>query len=122
MKALLIAAHGSRRQESNEEILGLARQIEAIAAGQFGAVRAAFLQFTAPSIHSQIDALVESGARSIVVFPFFISSGSHVRVDIPRLLQEARGRHPQIAFTITPHLGSLNGIKHLILQEVTRAA
>ena len=55
MKALLIVAHGSRRQESNAEILTMGSRLQDTAAKHFGAVRTAFLQFGAPSIPSQMN-------------------------------------------------------------------
>jgi sirohydrochlorin ferrochelatase len=118
MKALLIAAHGSRKPAANDEIATLAAAIAAIAAGRFDRVRCAFLQLTAPLIPEVIAELVADGADEIVIFPFFIAAGSHVKSDIPNLVAEARGHHPHVRFRVAPHLGACEGIARFILEAV----
>jgi sirohydrochlorin cobaltochelatase len=118
MKGLLIVAHGSRKQQSNEEITALVRQVEEMAAGIFDAVRYAFVQFSTPAFDTQIEDLVQSGVKTIIVFPYFLGSGSHVSKDIPQLVKEAEVRHPDIEFRVTPHLGIVDGVAHLILNQV----
>ena len=121
MKSLVIVAHGSRRPESNREVIELAKQIETLSEGTFASVRCAFIQFGGPPFHPQIDELVVQGARTIVIVPFFISSGSHVSEDIPKLLQEAGDRHPTIQFVLLPHLAKIDGIVQLILEKAKKA-
>lgn len=119
MKALLIAAHGSRKPAANAEIAALAESVAAIAAGRFDRVRYAFLQLTQPLIPEVIAALVAEGADEIVVFPLFIAAGSHVMSDIPNLIAEARGHHPQITFRAATHLGACEGIARFILEAAS---
>ena len=118
MKGLLIVAHGSRKKASNEEVIALVQQIAEMAAGVFDAVRYAFVQFTLPSFDTQIEDLVKSGATTIVVFPYFIGSGSHVSQDIPHLVKEAEKKYPGVDIRVTPHLGNIAGIKGLIFNQV----
>ena len=118
MIGLLIAAHGSRKQSSNEEVLELARQIEELSAGVFDQVACGFVQFAAPTVESQIEELIRGGADTIVLFPYFLGSGSHVSNDIPRLVQQTETRHPGIRFRVTPHLGKLDGLRDLVFENV----
>lgn len=118
MKALLIAAHGSRKPAANAEIAALAAAIAEIAAGRFDRVESAFLQLSDPLIPEVIQRLVAAGADEIVVFPFFIAAGSHVRTDIPTIVDEACKAHPGVRFRVAPHLGALDGIAGFILAAV----
>jgi sirohydrochlorin ferrochelatase len=119
MKALLIAAHGSRQPAANDELAALADAIAKIAASHFDQVRCAFLQLAQPLIPKVISDLVADGADEIVVFPFFIAAGSHVKSDIPNLMAEARKLHPHISFRVAPHLGACDGIAKFILEAVS---
>jgi sirohydrochlorin ferrochelatase len=119
MKALLIAAHGSRKPAANDEIAALAAAMAEIAAGRFDRVESGFLQLSAPLIPEVIGRLVADGADEIVVFPFFIAAGSHVRADIPTIVDEARKAHIGVRFRVAPHLGALDGIAGFILAAVT---
>jgi sirohydrochlorin ferrochelatase len=119
MKTLLIAAHGSRQPAANAEIAALAESVAAIAPGRFDQVRCAFLQLTEPLIPEVIAALVAQGADEIVVFPFFIAAGSHVKSDIPSIVAEAREAYPEVVFRVARHLGACEEIDRFILEAVS---
>ena len=50
MHALLLIAHGSRREASNQEVRELAARLERIAGDRFGRVIPAFLELAEPDI------------------------------------------------------------------------
>lgn len=50
MKFLLLVAHGSRRQASNQEIHGIAEKIAERLPLYYEGVQVAFLEFSSPSI------------------------------------------------------------------------
>ena len=118
MKALLIAAHGSRKPAANAEIQSLAEAVADLAVGCFDRVDCAFLQLTEPLIPETIARLVTEGAEEIVVFPFFIAAGSHVLTDIPAIIAEARSTYPAVVFRVAPHLGACKGVTRYILDAV----
>lgn len=117
MKALIILAHGSRRETSALEILKLAEDLEKMAAGQFAFVRSAFIQFCSPSFHEVVDMLIDREIQEIVVLPYLISAGNHVVQDIPELIAASRVRYPDLTFRVTDHFGKFYGLKKLIIEE-----
>ncbi|CCK78910.1 sirohydrochlorin chelatase [Desulfobacula toluolica] len=119
MKALIIAAHGSRKKESNLEIASLVERLSKKTSGSFDMVVHAFLQFADPLIEKKIDELVEKGVEKLVIFPFFLGSGSHILVDIPELVKKAQTTHGHVEFQLTRHLGKIEAIEDVILKEVT---
>lgn len=122
MKALLILSHGSRREESNLEIIAFSKKIGKEISDHFGRVVCAFLQFASPVFDTQVAGLIDQGATEIVVFPYFISAGRHVLSDIPELIRKAEIRHPGIKFSLLDHLGKLDGVKALIVKEVNASS
>ncbi len=118
MRALLIVAHGSRRKESNEEVRRLASRILENAGPAFDLVTSAFLEISSPQIDSAVHDLIEDGATEIKVFPYFLAAGTHVVNDIPKLINAEKETHPGIHFEILPHLGALQGISTLILNQI----
>ena len=121
MKTLLIIAHGSRREESNEEVRQLAERVAVNSGDAFGRVITSFLEIASPLVDSAIADLAEEGATEITVFPHFLAAGTHVANDIPRLINEAKEEHPNIRFEVLPHLGALKGISTLILNHINGA-
>lgn len=122
MKALLIVAHGSRRKESNDEVRRLAKRVDENSGPAFDIVSSAFLEISSPQIDSAVADLVEAGATTIKVFPYFLAAGTHVVNDIPRLIKEAEENYAAVHFEILPHLGALQGISTLILNQIYKGA
>lgn len=118
MNALIIAAHGSRKKESEQEVAALAEKLAKRSGGILDLVAHGFLQFCGPDLEAVIAETVEKGATTISIFPLFVSAGSHVRSDIPELIAQARERHPGVNFTVTRHLAVIESIQDLILNEV----
>lgn len=118
MKALIIAAHGSRKATSNREVAALVEKVAAKAGNQVDLVSHAFLQFADPSLETAIVEAAGNGAREVIIFPFFISAGSHVTTDIPELVTDAESRYPDIRFSITRHLGIIESVEDIILGEI----
>ncbi len=80
---LIIAGHGTGQDENSRK--AIERQVELVRAlGLYAAVHAVFLE-EEPRIGAAYDL---APTRNLVVVPFFISDGLHVRQDIPVLLGE----------------------------------
>jgi sirohydrochlorin ferrochelatase len=117
MKALLVVAHGSRREASNEEVRQLCGRIRTEDEGNgFGMVEAAFLELAHPLIPEGIGRCIARGAEEVVVMPYFLSSGRHVSEDIPAEVEKARQLNPHVAIRLVPHLGAHDAVAALIMQ------
>ncbi len=119
LRSLIIAAHGSRKKESNKELAALAVKVaQKDTLKSYDDVDHAFLQIAEPLLENKILEKIESGAKDIVIFPFFIGSGSHILIDIPNLVNEFKIKYPDVGFTLTNHLGMLKAIEDVIINEV----
>lgn len=121
MKALLIVAHGSRREASNEEVRELTRAVAARAAGRFERVSCAFLELADPNIPDELRALIKDGASDITVMPYFLSAGRHVAEDIPGEIDLVRGEYPDANIRLAPYLGLAAGVPDLLVQQAAAA-
>lgn len=119
---LCIIAHGSRRQASNDEVRRLGERVAGLRAFGIEHVEVAFLELAAPSIPEGLVRCAEKGAREIVVFPYFLAAGTHVAQDIPEAVAEFRRARPDVAVTLTPHLGASDALPLAILGVATQNA
>lgn len=117
MKSLLIVAHGSRRQASNDEVRALTDRIAGKAGQDFQHVQSAFLELAEPSIPDGIVECIEKGAKEITVLPYFLSAGRHVAEDIPNEVASVSGNYPDVDIKIAPYLGSMDQIADLMLEQ-----
>lgn len=115
MHALLLIAHGSRRQASNDEVRNLTKVLEQNAGDEFSIVECAFLELAEPSIPDGISACVLKGAGSVIILPYFLSAGRHVVTDIPEEIKKAKSQHPQLSIKTAPYLGSAQGISDILI-------
>lgn len=115
-RVLLVLAHGSRRHDSNEAVRRLSGRLGELLGDRYARVAPAFLELAEPSIPAAIDVAVGAGAEEVVLFPYFLSAGRHVCEDIPRLVAEARHRHPHVRLALRPHLGELPGVLPLLVE------
>ena len=120
MKALILLSHGSRRLESNDEMVSLAGQIDAQPDNPYDRVACAFQQFADPSFDKTVDQLVSEGITAFDVLPLFLAAGSHVLVDVPRMIAGAKHRYPQIRITVAPHLGQTPTFARFLLDQAIR--
>ena len=113
--SLIIIAHGSRRQQSNDEVRVLARKIRQQARSRFASVRCAYLELAEPDISTAIDDAISAGADTLHLVPYFLSAGRHVAHDIPDIVEHKRRQYPQISIQLEAHLGSAPGMARLVL-------
>ena len=122
MKCLLVIAHGSRREASNNEIRELAGRITEKAGTHFDHIVPAFLELAAPSIPEGIKICVEKGATEILVMPYFLSAGRHVAEDIPGEVDGVRSLYPGVNIRILPYLGSFETIADMMIEQAVTSS
>jgi sirohydrochlorin cobaltochelatase len=113
----VLAAHGSSSADANDAV----RSVAASLAMQLNApVSASFLERCNPTI---LDALVESaGGRDLVVLiPFFLMPGMHVRRDLVEIVEAARAKTGG-RIEIAEYLGAHESIPVLLAQIANQAA
>ena len=120
MKSLLLVAHGSRREASNDEVRQLTRRLAQQAGNGYGYVDCGFLELAEPSIPDGIQRCIDAGADEVVVLPYFLSKGRHVVEDIPAEVKLKQEQHPQVTIRISAYLGEAEGIPELLLSAAKR--
>ena len=121
-RALLLVAHGSRRAPANREVAALARRLRAAAAGRWDRVAHAFLELAEPDVPTALADCVAAGAGEVVLVPYFLAAGRHVREDIPRLVKQARARHPGVRIEARAHTGAGDGLVAVLLRQAAGAS
>jgi sirohydrochlorin ferrochelatase len=113
---VLLFAHGSPVEEANRGVHDLAAKIEA--AGPYGYVRAAFLDSTQPDLSAGVRQAAEAGVEGLIIIPFFLTVGLHLRRDLPKLVAAAQENHPNIEITVGQSLEGHPLMPSMILSRV----
>jgi sirohydrochlorin cobaltochelatase len=103
MKAIILFGHGARDARWREPFDRLAvlwqEQHSDIP------VELAFLEMMQPTLEDAVAALSAKGATDLTIVPVFFGQGGHLRNDFPALLEECRGKFPNIQLSATPAVG-----------------
>ena len=118
MKAVMIVGHGSRSLKSQEEFKKIIEVMEKKLTHT--KVYGTNMELAEPQMEDTIDKIVmeNSGLSEIVVVPFFLFEGMHIKKDIPEKLDEFRKKYPDIKITFGRPLGADPAIADVLLARV----
>ena len=114
---VVLVDHGSRRGESNDLLHDVCDMFRRHS--QLAIVEAAHMELAEPTVAQAFAACVEQGAKTVVVFPYFLSPGRHWSEDIPRLAAQAAANHPGVAHLVTAPLGLHPLIAEVIANRIS---
>jgi sirohydrochlorin cobaltochelatase len=118
-EGVILLAHGSKNTEAEEGLQEITLQVKE---GLRGArVILAFLQFNHPNLSEAIDQAVAEGMKRIVVVPFFLVAGVHVRKDIPDEIEQARMKYPGVKILLSPPLLPDPRIAEILMDRICEA-
>ena len=122
MENIILIGHGSPKKDANNiELTGRLLHSAIHPNCNNNCVKIAYLQFAEPGIADAIKECVLSGARRIVIHPYFLSSGMHVTKDIPEIIKEAKDMYPDREFIYTEPLGIHEKLVHVIMERIHSA-
>jgi sirohydrochlorin ferrochelatase len=108
--ALLLIAHGSRHAGANDDLHHVAAELRRRG---HPVVVASFLELAEPTIADGGARCVAEGAGRVVLVPYFLSAGVHVRRDLAEARDELARRFPAAEFLLAEPLG-----RHPLLLDV----
>ena len=112
VKAIILLGHGSRDPLWRQPMEAVAHRIRQ--AQPLIPVRSAFLELEEPDFGTAAAELVALGIQQITIAPLFLGTGRHAREDLPRLLAQARLRHPQVEFVMQATVGENSDLLDLL--------
>ena len=102
-KALLIIGHGSR---SVDAVQDFNRIVECVREkSEFKTVVGAHMELAEPSIEDTAKQLHEAGISKVIVAPYFLFHGNHIKQDIPEILDKVREQYPEMEFLMAKPIG-----------------
>ena len=116
---LILFAHGSRDSQWRMPFDSMLERLQHDS-NQISTL--AFLECMEPSLEDAVDSLVAQGIQKITVVPVFLAVGSHVRKDLPMLLEQARQKHPALDIQASAAIGEQPEIQAAIAQFALKAA
>jgi sirohydrochlorin cobaltochelatase len=83
------------------------------------------MEFAEPRLDEALGDALSDGACDIKILPLFLSAGGHVSKDIPRLVDSAKIRFPELDIELLPPIGeyrSFGALVHWIARSALSGA
>lgn len=114
--AILLIAHGSRQQSANDDLRELA--VRLAGQGIYSIVEPCFLELAEPGLIAGGDRCARLGATRVLMIPYFLSAGVHLRRDLTAACDELNRRHPGVAFYLGSPLGPHPLLDQLVAERI----
>lgn len=118
MKGIVLFAHGSTVTSANDAVHAVAAELGR-RTGQ--PVETAFLDCSPPTVTDAVHALTRRGVTEILVAPYFLTTGIHLKRDLPRLLEEVRRDYSEVTIEVAEPLDGHPALMDILVDR-TRGA
>jgi len=119
MTGFVVFAHGSRVESANQAVREVAAQM---AASGDHLVEPAFLELGEPDLAGAVGLLLKRGASRVIVIPYFLTLGTHLQRDLPRLVRDAARAHGNVPIEVTAPLDGHPALLQALLDRAQEAA
>lgn len=116
---IIILGHGSRLRKANKLLSRVARIIKK--KKNFNTIEPSYLQFHRPDLSGSIRRVVGKGCKKIIIVPFFLFKGNHVKRDIPQAVKKAIDKYRDVKFVFTKSLGEDAKISDIVFRNINEA-
>ena len=118
---VIIVAHGSKCSESNEEFIKLCEKVKLENIFEFDLIKYAFLEFEKPTMEMVLRNMSDKKIQKVYVYPYFLNSGKHVSVDIPKIVSTLEVKYPSMDIELLEHFGSSQSVVSIISSDLQTA-
>ena len=116
LPAVILLGHGSRVEKAGGDM----ERVAAILKGRHGfpMVEYCFMSRLPPHFPETLAGLVARGATWVLVIPYFLHMGLHIRLDIPEMMQQAAANYPGLRLQLGGNLGYDDILVDLVRKRV----
>ncbi len=117
--AIIVFAHGSSVEAANQAVRAVTREVAQ--SGGFPLTETAFLELAQPDLPAAVERLHAAGAQRIVVVPYFLTLGIHLRRDLPRIVDGIVERYHGLSIEVTDPLDGHPALARIVLERAQKA-
>lgn len=112
---IAVFAHGSSVESANEAVRIVAKRIASDS--EFPLQVTCFLDGGKPDLPTAVEELLSQGATRVLIVPYFLTTGLHLKRDLPDLIRQIRDVHPTLPIEVTPPLDGHPALGEILLDR-----
>lgn len=117
-RGIVLFAHGSRDAAWSRPFERIASSLSKKLPD--AVVKLAYLELMEPSLDEVFADLSSRKIKTIRVVPIFLGQGSHLRQDLPKIVDAARLAHPQLEISLDKPIGEQSAVIEAIAAAIAR--
>ncbi len=114
-RAVILIGHGSRAAGADDDMERVAASLRR---AHGGIVELCRMAGRGTLFAEAFERCIRQEATEIIVIPYFLHFGVHLRQDIPEMLREAAAKHPEVRLVLGRHLGYDDSLVTLVEQRI----
>lgn len=115
-EAVILMGHGSRVPDAGQGMELVARTLKET--GFCGIVEVCYMERQGPRFDEALAKCVAGGAKRVVLIPYFLHMGLHIRVDIPNMMRHEAEKYPDITLIFGKNLGYDDLLLQLVKKRI----
>ncbi len=117
MKSVLLVAHGSRKSQQNDLFFDIIDMVKEIVGDEYY-VDGAFMSFSEMNIEFKLNEYITKGATEIIIVPYLLFAGNHVKNSIPTKVDKFMADYPNIKVVYKESLGVDRRLAEIIVDRI----
>jgi sirohydrochlorin ferrochelatase len=118
MTGIIVFGHGSSVESANDAVRLIAQK--AAEEGHWPLFETAFLE-AAPRLHDAVAKLAAAGAKELVVLPYFLTLGIHLKRDLPKLVEDLAAQY-SLPIRVAPPLDGHPDLSRILVLRAAEIA
>jgi sirohydrochlorin ferrochelatase len=119
MTGIAVFGHGSRVESANQGVRDFTAELGR--RGGFALIEPSFLELGEPDLPEAVRRLVERGAEKVIVIPYFLTLGLHLKRDLPRIVAELQVIHKGVTIEVTEPMEGHPALVNVLLDRAGEA-
>jgi sirohydrochlorin ferrochelatase len=114
-RAVILIGHGSRAAGADTDMERIA---EGLRETSGGIVETCRMGGRGMPFAKVFEGCIAQGVTEVIVLPYFLHFGIHLREDIPEILRKNAQNHPEVRLVLGRHLGYDDALVHLVAKRI----
>jgi sirohydrochlorin ferrochelatase len=119
-KAVILMGHGSRVPGAGSSMEMVAQRLRET--GQSDIVETCYMSRLGPAFPDVLARCVDLGAEEVVLIPYFLNMGLHIRVDIPAMLRREAEKYTGLKIIFGKNIGYDDLLVELVRKRIDESS
>lgn len=101
--AVILMGHGSRVPDASKGMEEVAERLRQ--SGEYGVIDTCYMSRLGVRFPEVFAKCVQQGAKKVILIPYFLHLGLHMRLDIPTMMKKEADKYPSVKLVFGKNLG-----------------